>query len=310
MDTRQLKYFVSICNCGKLSHAAEQCNVASSALSHHISNLEEELETKLFTRKPRGMEPTAAGLKLLKHATQILAAMDNAVSEVKIGQTEISGRITIGIPHSVINVIGSNLMRHVLEEYPKVRLIIQEVMSGVSFNALTTNQIEIALVFNPPIDPSADRIPMLEEELFCIGHSSILGDNEEPISLDDMTKLPEMLVQSKVFSRALVDKPAILARLEDKSKIQLASVAATICALNEQLGCILAPKSLVSELLKKKMLIARPVINPKPLRKLYLVSSNFEPPTDLHEAMTKVLIDIVQAAVTSGRWDATRLISG
>jgi LysR family nitrogen assimilation transcriptional regulator len=49
--------------------------VAQSALSHHISNLEAEFATFLFERKPRGMEPTAAGERLYEHARIILRAM-------------------------------------------------------------------------------------------------------------------------------------------------------------------------------------------------------------------------------------------
>ena len=61
MDSRQLRYFIAVYEQRNLSRAADQASVAQSALSHHISNLEAEFATPLFERKPRGMEPTAAG---------------------------------------------------------------------------------------------------------------------------------------------------------------------------------------------------------------------------------------------------------
>ena len=64
MDSRQLRYFIAVYEQRNLSRAADQVNVAQSALSHHISNLEAEFATPLFERKSRGMEPTAAGERL------------------------------------------------------------------------------------------------------------------------------------------------------------------------------------------------------------------------------------------------------
>ncbi len=64
MDSRQLRYFAAIYDHGTLSSAAEHLRVAISALSHHLANLERELSAPLFVRKPRGMQPTAAGERL------------------------------------------------------------------------------------------------------------------------------------------------------------------------------------------------------------------------------------------------------
>ena len=55
MDSRQLRYFIAVYEQRNLSRAADQVNVAQSALSHHISNLEAEFATPLFERKSRGV---------------------------------------------------------------------------------------------------------------------------------------------------------------------------------------------------------------------------------------------------------------
>src|SRR5712675_2946386 len=85
MDSRQLRYFIAVYEQRNLSRAADQANVAQSALSHHISNLEAEFAMPLFERKPRGMEPTAAGERLYEHARIILRAMAAAEREIKQG---------------------------------------------------------------------------------------------------------------------------------------------------------------------------------------------------------------------------------
>lgn len=310
MDTRQLRYFAAVCEFRNLSHAADHCNTAASALSHHISRLEEELETKLFVRKPRGMEPTAAGLKLLDHARFILSAFETAASDVRLGQADISGNIAIGMPYSVIKVIGSALMRTVMQDLPKVRLLIREGLSGMTYTALRTGEIEAALIFNPAPDSQTQRVPLIEEELFCIGQRDIIGDPDQPINLEDMADLPLALLQSGSLSRALVDRPAELARLEANARIQLASIAGTLGAMKEGLACTLAPKVLVSEELDSGDLVARPVVNPTPVRTLYLVSALDERPTFLRERIAGLVSDLVQEAVRDGRWQGAQITAG
>lgn len=307
MDTRQLRYFTAVCEFRNLSHAADHCNTAASALSHHIANLEAELETRLFTRKPRGMEPTAAGLQLLSHAQSILSAFETAASEIKHGQADISGNIAIGMPYSVIKVIGGTLMRRVMEEMPRVRLLIREGLSGVTYAALRTREIETALIFNPPPDSQTLRTALLEEELFCIGHRDIIGDTNLPIRLEDMAALPLALLQSGTLLRALVDRPAELAILEAHARIQLASIAATLSVLREGLACTLAPKVLVSNDLREGRLVARGVTHPRPVRTLYLVSALDARPTFLRERIAGLVAELVGEAVRNGSWEDARL---
>lgn len=302
MDIKQLKYFTAICRFKNLSHAADSCNIAPSALSHHISNLEHELETALFVRKTRGMEPTSDGLKLLEHAERILANIDAAITDVKYGRADIHGNITIGMPYSVIKVIGSDLMKEVLDDHPKVKLVIKEGLSSNNFEALSKDQIELAIAFNPAKDGTTDRLPLLKEELFCIGHHSIIGTSKKPLTFDNLSSLPIALLQGGDLSRALIDRPGAIAKLEDKSIIQLASVSATLSALKSKIGCTLAPKVLVSEMLLSGDVSARSVKDPKPVRTLFLITSNNKPTTLLRETISEIIIRLIHEAVKNGNW--------
>src|SRR5258708_21024103 len=105
MDSRQLRYFIAVYEQRNLSRAADQANVAQSALSHHISNLEAEFAMPLFERKPRGMEPTAAGERLYEHARIILRAMAAAEREIKAGGSVIPGDISVAMADSRLTAI-------------------------------------------------------------------------------------------------------------------------------------------------------------------------------------------------------------
>ena len=87
MDLRQLRYFSTVYEHRKLSHAAQAANVAQSAISHHLLNLELELGVRLFDRLPRGMQPTASGTRLYEHAQAILRSVAAATASHSIMKT-------------------------------------------------------------------------------------------------------------------------------------------------------------------------------------------------------------------------------
>ena len=72
MDLRQLRYFVAIVEQGSFSRAAAFLHVSQPALSLHVRNMEADLGTTLLFRTPRGVEPTEAGMILLRHARIVM----------------------------------------------------------------------------------------------------------------------------------------------------------------------------------------------------------------------------------------------
>ncbi len=308
MDIRQLSYFRAVCEHRNISHAAANCNVAQSALSHHIARLEEELETELFVRKPRGMEPTSAGLLLYEHARRVLDALDRAKSEVRRDRTEVAGDIAVGMPFTVIKLIGVPLMTAIAETYPKLRLLLEEAFSGAAFDHLRDRRVNLTVAFNPPADNRIVREPLLEEEMFCVGRADIIGKSDDPIHLAEMAKLPVVLLKSGALVRGLNDRPSLVRKIDEAAHIRLASVAATIGALENGLGCTLAPRSLVDEQLRSGRLTARKLADGGMTRRLYLGYLESDPPTRGREVTRELIRQITASVVAQGQWPAARAL--
>ncbi len=304
MDIRQLKYYSAIFEHKNLSRAASECNVAQSAISHHLSNLESELGVPLFLRKPRGMEPTAAGIKLYEHAKLILRAVQSATQDIKQESELISGEIAIGLPHSVMKAIGLPLMQTVLNDFPKVRLSIVESLSGGTFANLLSSDVDISLFYNPHKDDRVTMEPVLEEEVLCVGKPSIIGKTNAEMSFEELAGLPVLLLRQGVSARAVIDRPGLLNRLEAKVPLELNSINGIMTGLLAGLGCTLAPQVFVYEHLKSGALHARPVAIPDFSRHLYIGHLKDHPATRLTEAMTELLLGLIKTEVRNGNWDA------
>ncbi|TNE41828.1 MAG: LysR family transcriptional regulator [Alphaproteobacteria bacterium] len=304
MDIRQLTYYTAIFEHKNLSHAASQCNVAQSAISHHLANLEKELGVTLFLRKPRGMEPTAVGIKLYEHARRILRAVHSAEQDIRKESERIEGDIAVGLPYSVMKAIGLPLMQAVLKDFPNVRLSIVESLSGSNFTSLLTSDVDVSLFYNPQKDERITMQAVLEEEVHCIGKPELLGEKGDTITFDDLCLLPVLLLRQGVSARAVIDRPGLLNRFEARMPVRLNSVNGIVTGLLAGLGCTLAPHVLVSEHLESGVLRARRVIDPVLTRHLYIGHLKDRPATRVTEAMTDLLLYLITEAVSAGRWQA------
>lgn len=72
MDTKMLEAFMTLYEKKSLRQAAEQLYTSPQGLSRLLQNLENELDTILFSRTSKGMEPTAAGVYLYQQAGKLL----------------------------------------------------------------------------------------------------------------------------------------------------------------------------------------------------------------------------------------------
>jgi LysR family nitrogen assimilation transcriptional regulator len=308
MDSRQLRYFIAVYEQRNLSRAADQASVAQSALSHHISNLEAEFATPLFERKPRGMEPTAAGERLYEHARIILRAMAAAEREIREGSRTVAGEISIGMANSGVKAIGVPLMRAVLAEYPKLKLSLTESLSGATLMHLMASEVDLALVYNPPSEKDLIAEPVLEERMFCVGTAKLIGKKRASITFEELTRLPLMTLLHGLSSRALLDDPVLLKRLESNAILHLNSITGMTGALLAGLGCAVATKLFAQEHLATGRLVAREVVEPKLTRTLYLCRLRNRTMTYAMEEMRRLMLALIADQVGQGAWEATLLI--
>src|ERR1700729_1920389 len=83
LDLRHLRYFAAVADAGTFTHAAERSFIAQPTLSQQIRRLEQIIGTPLLHRGRDGVRLTTAGTVLLDAARDVLAAVDQAVSQTR-----------------------------------------------------------------------------------------------------------------------------------------------------------------------------------------------------------------------------------
>jgi DNA-binding transcriptional LysR family regulator len=82
MELRQLEYFAAVARHKHFTRAAEALYVTQPTLSQQIRRLEAELGLTLLRRTSKGVELTAAGEDLLRHAENVLAEIARARADM------------------------------------------------------------------------------------------------------------------------------------------------------------------------------------------------------------------------------------
>ncbi|NIB38756.1 LysR family transcriptional regulator [Pseudomaricurvus alkylphenolicus] len=170
MTPKQLTYFTRIAECGSFAAASKDLHIAQPALSQQIANLETQLGVELFYRKPRGVELTESGKRLMNRAYGILREIESTVLDIQSADLQPSGELRVGIVPAINNVMASQLVSQMEQRYPQVEL---EVISGASRylnQQLEGRKIDICIV-HPDSGGFGDFTtePLLREELFFVG---------------------------------------------------------------------------------------------------------------------------------------------
>ena len=91
MEIHQLRCFLAVMEEGGFSRATTRLHITQPALSYQIKQLEQELGTQLFRRRPGGVFPTDAGRVLSQHAREVIEAARKALEKTEARAAQSAG---------------------------------------------------------------------------------------------------------------------------------------------------------------------------------------------------------------------------
>jgi len=162
MELRHLRYFVAIGEEENYRRAAQRLNVAQTALSTQIQDLEAELGFKLFDRLPRGVKLSAAGRLFLEDARRILQQVSEAAARAARVARGQSGTLRVGFTENASwrGVVPESIRRF-RERQPDAELQLTPATSLEQIEALRSGRLDAGFAFNmPKTDAELEYIPV------------------------------------------------------------------------------------------------------------------------------------------------------
>lgn len=147
-----LLYFNAVATHLSIREAARRLNVASSAVTRQVAQLEDALGITLFLRDKRRMRLSPAGEILFRHSRRLTAPMEAAVSEIELLRGVRAGVVRIGTVESVGLSFLPRLITEFGKRYPRLTLDLSIVSSSEVVERLVEERIDIGFGFiaKPP----------------------------------------------------------------------------------------------------------------------------------------------------------------
>lgn len=152
VQDRRILYFFEAVRLGSVRAAADFLDVAPSAVSRQIAQLEHELGTPLLERHRRGVKPTEAGDRVLGYYRQRLSQQEVLLESLQALRGLQSGVVVLAIGEGFIDGLAEPLTRF-STLYPKVELQVNVCGTNEVIRQVVEDEAHLGLVFNPPADP-------------------------------------------------------------------------------------------------------------------------------------------------------------
>ena len=147
MELRHIRYFLTVAEEGSFTKAADKLCIAQPPLSRQIRDLEEELGTDLFIRRPRGLVLTEAGERFMQYASRIRLLADQSFEDIREMNEGLSGTLYLATVEGYAPSLFAGWIADFKKKYPLVGYelwngnsddVVKRIQSGLSDIAVIT----------------------------------------------------------------------------------------------------------------------------------------------------------------------------
>ncbi|MCX7300943.1 MAG: LysR family transcriptional regulator [Rhodobacterales bacterium] len=172
IEFRHLKTIKAIHDSGGLARAADMLNMTQSALSHQIKGIEDQAGVELFVRRSKPLKLSAAGLKLLAAAEDILPRVSALEAEFAGLVKGSSGRLHIAIECHACFEWLLPVLEAFRKAWPDVDVDIRPGLAFEALPALRKEEVDLVVSSDPEDLPGTAFTPLFDYEPVFVAASN------------------------------------------------------------------------------------------------------------------------------------------
>ncbi|WP_114105477.1 hydrogen peroxide-inducible genes activator [Hyphomonas sp. CACIAM 19H1] len=183
---RQMQYLIAIADTGKFGDAARAVNVSQPSLSAQVAEMEAGLGVALVERSRRGALLTPAGEEMVRRARVILRDVEDLKAVAKLGRTELSGRLRLGVLPTIGPYLLPQTTGDLRARFPALRLSVREERTVDLDEHLQAGLFD-TVISTPEDHPDTDYAHLFTERLYACGPpDDELTQGEGPLRLEHL----------------------------------------------------------------------------------------------------------------------------
>ena len=180
------KIFCAVATSKSYADASEKLNQTTANISVQISNLEEQLNTKLFYREKHGVKLTEDGKQLFEIINKSISSFDFAEKIIKGNNELANGTISIGCQSHLTTYYLMNHIKKAKNDYPNLNI---KLICGANLKEmiklLKDHTLDFAIM---DVIPSYDE-NIIVEKLKTVNNIFV---SKEPLRINDIKELENL----------------------------------------------------------------------------------------------------------------------
>ena len=145
MTLLQMRYFLAVCRCQNITHAATELHIAQSTLSQSMQALEDETGLNLFLRAGRTIVISQAGQQLAQKLARLLQQVDQVEGEIR-DMAMRHNKVRIAIPQQQASYLLPYLLSEFQQQHPEIQLDITEPYGLEAARLVRDEKVDLAVV--------------------------------------------------------------------------------------------------------------------------------------------------------------------
>lgn len=275
LDFETLDLFILICQSGSIGAAAAQGQLAPSSVSKRIKELEILSQVQLFTRHARGVEPTAAGACLLRHATSILMAAEHLRMDITEFAQGLTDYVHIFASASAVEQYLAQEIARFARSNPTISIDLSQVTSKDVVRAIRTGDADFGICETSEDAADMEFHPYRSEQLVLVVHKSHALAAQTAVAYSETLQYEQIGFRGSSMIQQLLETAALRSNKILRQRIKVSSLSALCRMVESGLGIGILPKGVVKTLAMKGELKSLTLTDDWACRELFVCARRF-----------------------------------
>ncbi len=297
MLSATLNTLLAVAEQRNFTKAAKQLSLTQPAVSHHISQLEEEFGVTLFVRGKGGLKLTAEGEIAVRYARRMAALYSRLTQELASPDRRVT-RLRIGVTHTAESNLTTEALAKCGGESSGFSITILTDTINNLYTMLENYELDLAIVEGATGSRALSSLVLDTDFLVCVMSAGNPLSRNAMITLEQLRKERMILRLPSSATRVLFD--STLRSLNDTPDnynvaIEVDNIATIKDLVRKNLGVSVLPKSACVKEIRKGKLVALPIENLSMVRETRIVYHRDFAHMDFLQAVTKVYQETLKA---------------
>ena len=287
MLSTKLQTVLAVAEYKNFTRAAEELNMTQPAVSHHIKQLEQEVDAPLFVRNKAGLKLTPQGEIVVNYARRMKALHERMFAELQNAERHLS-LLRIGITHtSESNLTAAALARY-SNQKGKLKIILFTDTINNLYDMLENYELDLAIVDGAYGDPRFSS--MDTDYLTCVMSVDNPLARKGAVTLAELRR-QKMILRTPASATRMLFESALESNGESIQSfdvtLEVDNIATIKDLIRKDLGVSILPRSACLDELRKGKIAALPVENLSMVRETRIVYNKDFTHTDMLNEIIK-----------------------